>query len=48
MLYIEGHRSKRTWETGCGKDCQACKLNKDDAIDHSNGIPATLETAAKT
>jgi len=26
-------RSKKTWRD-CGKDCQACNLNKEDAMDH--------------
>ena len=28
-------RPKRTWREVVEKDCQACKLNKEDAIDHS-------------
>jgi len=28
-------RSKRTWTEVVKKDCQACKLNKEDAMDHS-------------
>ena len=26
-------RPKRTWTEVAAKDCQACKLNKEDAID---------------
>jgi len=28
-------RPKRTWREVVEKDCQARKLNKDDAVDHS-------------
>ena len=28
-------RSKRTWREVVQKDCQACKLNKEDAMDRS-------------
>jgi len=28
-------RPKRTWREVVEKDCQACKLNKEDAVDHS-------------
>jgi len=27
-------RPKRTWREVVQKDCQACKLNGDDAMDH--------------
>jgi len=30
-----GRRSKRTWREVVEKDCQARKLNKEDAMDHS-------------
>jgi len=26
-------RPKKTWERDCGKDCQAHKLNREDAMD---------------
>jgi len=32
---IEGCRPKRTWREVVEKDCQARKLNKEDAIDRS-------------
>jgi len=28
-------RPKRTWRGVVQKDCQACKLNREDAMDHS-------------
>jgi len=28
-------RTKRTWTEDVQKDCQACKLNREDATDHS-------------
>jgi len=28
-------RPKRTWREVVEKDCQACILNKEDAVDHS-------------
>jgi len=28
-------RPKRTWKGNVEKDCQACKLNKEDAVDRS-------------
>jgi len=28
-------RSKRTWREVVEKDCQTCKLNMEDAVDHS-------------
>jgi len=28
-------RPKRTWREVVEKDCEACKLNKEDAVDHS-------------
>jgi len=28
-------RPKRTWRVVVQKDCQACKLNREDAMDHS-------------
>jgi len=28
-------RPKKTWTEVVVKDCQACKLNKEDAVDHS-------------
>jgi len=28
-------RPKNTWRKAVEKDCQACKLNKEDAMDHS-------------
>jgi len=28
-------RPKRTWTGNVEKDCQACKLNKEDAVDRS-------------
>jgi len=35
---VEGSRPrdtpKRTWRDVVEKDCQACKLNKEDAVDH--------------
>ena len=31
----EGTRPKRTWREVVEKDCQARKLNKEDAVDHS-------------
>jgi len=40
MLYeVEGSRPrgrpKRTWREVAQKDCHACKLNRDDAVDRS-------------
>ena len=32
---VEGARPKRTWREVVGKDCQARKLNIEDAMDHS-------------
>jgi len=36
---VEGSRAsgrpKRTWREVVEKDCQVCKLNKKDAVDHS-------------
>jgi len=36
---VEGPRPrgkpKRTWREVVVKDCQTCKLNKEDAVDHS-------------
>jgi len=28
-------RPKKTWTEIVGKDCQACKLNREDAVDYS-------------
>jgi len=28
-------RPKRTWREVMQKDCQVCKLNREDAMDHS-------------
>jgi len=28
-------RPSRTWREVVQKDCQACKLNREDAVDHS-------------
>ena len=30
---VEGPRPKRTWREVVQEDCQACKMNKEDAID---------------
>jgi len=30
---VEGPRPKRTWREVVREDCQACKMNKEDAID---------------
>jgi len=30
---VEGSRPKRTWKEVVQKDCQACNLNKEDAMD---------------
>ena len=36
MVYeAEGPRPKRTWREVVEKDCQARKLNKEDAVDRS-------------
>ena len=36
MVYeVEGPRPKRTWREVAEKDCQAHKLNKEDAVDRS-------------
>ena len=32
---VEGPRPKRTWREVVKKDCQARKLNKEDAVEHS-------------
>ena len=32
---VEGPRPKRTWREVVREDCQACKLNIEDAMDHS-------------
>jgi len=32
---VEGHRPKRTWREVVKEDCQARKLNKEDAMDLS-------------
>jgi len=32
---VEGSRPKRTWREVMEKDCEACKLNKEGAVDHS-------------
>jgi len=32
---LRGSRPKRTWREVVEKDCQACKLIKEDAVDHS-------------
>jgi len=32
---VEGPRPKRTWREVIREDCQACKLNKEDAVDRS-------------
>jgi len=32
---VEGPRPKRTWREVAEKDCQAHKLNKEDAVDRS-------------
>jgi len=36
---VEGSRPrgtrKKTWREVVQKDCQACKLNREDAMDHS-------------
>jgi len=29
------NRPKRTWREVVEKDCEACKLNKEDVVDHS-------------
>ena len=31
---VEGSRQKRTWKEVVREDCQARKLNKEDAMDH--------------
>ena len=30
---VEGSKPKRTWRDVVGKNCQSCKLSKEDAID---------------
>ena len=35
FLSHTNRETKEDLERGCGKDCQACKLNKEDAIDRS-------------
>jgi len=32
---IPRDRPKTTWREVVQKDCQACKLNREDAVDHS-------------
>jgi len=32
---VKGSRPKRTWREVVEKDCQAGKLNREDAVDHS-------------
>jgi len=40
---VEGPRPKRTWREVVEKDCQARKLNKEYAMDHSRWRKLTIK-----
>ena len=41
-------RPKRTWREVVAKDCHACKLNKEDAMDRSKCCPTNSVKALKS